>query len=175
MQIKKIFVPIFMAMSLFFTSCSPTSANSVSLSDIPEYTGDAYVVLNDNVPDFPDSDFTSDSFETYSDLDSLGRCGIAYANIGQDLMPTEKRGNIGQVKPSGWHTVKYDNVDGKYLYNRCHLIGYQITMYCTVLLPFLMVRIWLLPEYRWKQNQWKIGVMESSLIFSVIMYSQAFL
>lgn len=127
MQIKKIFVPIFMAMSLFFTSCSPTSANSVSLSDIPEYTGDAYVVLNDNVPDFPDSDFTSDSFETYSALDNLGRCSIAYANIGQDLMPTEKRGNIGQVKPSGWHTVKYDNVDGKYLYNRCHLIGYQLT------------------------------------------------
>lgn len=84
-------------------------------------------MLNDNIPDFPEEDFTEESFETYSDMDSLGRCGVAYANIGEDLMPTTKRGSIGQVKPSGWHTVKYDSVDGKYLYNRCHLIGYQLT------------------------------------------------
>lgn len=57
----------------------------------------------------------------------MGRCGVAYASVGKDLMPTEERGSIGQVKPSGWHTIKYDNVDGKYLYNRCHLIGYQLT------------------------------------------------
>ena len=82
--------------------------------------------INDNVPDFPEDDFTTDSFESYSDLDNLGRCGVAYAKIGQDLMPTEKRGSIGQVKPSGWHTQKYDNVDGKFIYNRCHLIGYQL-------------------------------------------------
>lgn len=69
----------------------------------------------------------TESFETYSSLDSLGRCGVAYANVGQDLMPTEERGSIGQVKPTGWHTVKYDCVDGKYLYNRCHLLGYQLT------------------------------------------------
>lgn len=124
---KKFAAPVLLAFSMVFTSCGPVQANSVSLSDIPEYSGNAYVTLNDNVPDFPESDFTSESFETYSDLDSLGRCGTAYANIGQDLMPTEKRGAIGQVKPSGWHTVKYDNVDGKYLYNRCHLIGYQLT------------------------------------------------
>ena len=68
-----------------------------------------------------------DSFETYSELDSLGRCGAAYANVGQDLMPTGPRSSIGQVKPTGWHTAKYDSVDGKYLYNRCHLIGYQLT------------------------------------------------
>ena len=72
-------------------------------------------------------DLQSASFEEYSDLDNLGRCGTAFANIGRDLMPTEKRGSIGSVKPSGWKTVKYDNVDGKYLYNRCHLIGYQLT------------------------------------------------
>lgn len=124
---KKFAAPVLLAFSMVFTSCGPVQADSVSLSDIPEYSGDAYVTLNDNVPDFPESDFTSESFETYGDLDSLGRCSTAYANIGQDLMPTEKRGSIGQVKPSGWHTVKYDNVDGKYLYNRCHLIGYQLT------------------------------------------------
>lgn len=126
-NLKKFAAPVLLAFSMVFTSCGPVQADSVSLSDIPEYSGDAYVTLNDNVPDFPESDFTSESFETYCDLDSLGRCSTAYANIGQDLMPTEKRGSIGQVKPSGWHTVKYDNVDGKYLYNRCHLIGYQLT------------------------------------------------
>lgn len=95
--------------------------------DIPEYNGSAYVSINSNIPFFTGEEDTSQSFELYSDLDILGRCGVAYANIGTDLMPTEKRGNIGQVKPTGWHTVKYDNVDGKYLYNRCHLIGYQLT------------------------------------------------
>ena len=100
---------------------------SVDLSDLPTYSGEPYVVLNDNVPDFPEEDRTTVSFETYSELDELGRCGPAYANVGQDLMPTEKRGSIGQVKPSGWQVAKYDCVDGKYLYNRCHLIGYQLT------------------------------------------------
>lgn len=101
---------------------------AISLADIPDYTGDAaYVVINGNIPDFKDSDMVTDSFETYSELDSLGRCGVAYANVGTDLMPTEKRGSIGQVKPTGWHTVEYDNVDGNHLYNRCHLIGYQLT------------------------------------------------
>ena len=100
---------------------------SYTLEEIPDYAGTAYVVLNENEPDFPEEDFTTNSFETYSPLDELGRCGTAYANIGTDLMPTEERGSIGQVKPSGWHTVKYDCVDGKYLYNRCHLIGYQLS------------------------------------------------
>ena len=70
---------------------------------------------------------TTTSFESYSELDSLGRCGVAYACASTDTMPTEERGTIGQIKPTGWHTVKYDCVDGKYLYNRCHLIGYQLT------------------------------------------------
>lgn len=100
---------------------------TIDLSSIPAYSGNPYVVINNNEPGFTDTELTTTSFETYSDLDSLGRCGVAYANIGTDLMPTEERGSIGQVKPSGWHTVKYDCVDGKYLYNRCHLIGYQLT------------------------------------------------
>ena len=100
---------------------------SYDLASIPEYSNDNYVVLNNNEPNFTESDYTTDSFERYSELDSLGRAKVAYANIGVDLMPTEERGSIGQVKPSGWHLVKYDIVNGKYLYNRCHLIGYQLT------------------------------------------------
>ncbi len=91
------------------------------------YDGKPYVVINDNDPDFTDADMTTNSFERYGELDGLGRCTTAFANIGKDLMPAEKRGPIGEVKPTGWQTAKYDNVDGKYLYNRCHLIGYQLT------------------------------------------------
>lgn len=102
-------------------------ATTITLDAVPAYSGEAYVVINDNEPAFTKEDYTTVSFETYSDLDSLGRCGVAYANIGTDLMPTEERDSISQVKPSGWQSVKYDNVDGKYLYNRCHLIGFQLT------------------------------------------------
>lgn len=98
------------------------------LSNIPDYDGKAYVELNGNVPEFSESEKTSsESFEEYGKLDLLGRCTYAVSCIGKDLMPTEKRGSIGSVKPSGWHISKYDFVDGKYLYNRCHLIGYQLT------------------------------------------------
>lgn len=100
---------------------------STQLLDIPDYSGEPYIVINDNVPQFTEEEITNDSFEEYGKLDGLGRCSTAVASIGQDLMPTEKRGSIGQVKPTGWQTVKYDFVDGKYLYNRCHLIGYQLT------------------------------------------------
>ena len=105
-----------------------TTASSFSLSDVPAYSGKAYISVNGNVPYFTAAELTTTSFETYSDLDTLGRCGVTYACIGKDLMPTEERGSIGMVKPTGWHTVRYDDlVDGKYLYNRCHLIGYQLT------------------------------------------------
>ena len=99
-----------------------------SLDEVPEYPGEPFVALYNNVPDFDDKDKTTKSFETYSDLDSLGRCGVAYANIGKDLMPTQKRGNISSIKPSGWINKKYDTdlVDGGYIYNRCHLIGHQL-------------------------------------------------
>lgn len=98
----------------------------VSLDAIPAYDGKAYVAVNNNEPFFTDSDMTTTAFENYSDLDLLGRCGVAYANICKDIMPTEERGKIGMIKPSGWHTVKYDVIKDRYLYNRCHLIGYQL-------------------------------------------------
>lgn len=106
----------------FYSSESEESASyAESVSDTP------YTVVNDNDPTFSEEEITTVSFEQYADLDELGRCGTAFACIGVDLMPTEERGAIGQVRPSGWHTVKYDCVDGKYLYNRCHLIGYQLS------------------------------------------------
>lgn len=98
-----------------------------SSNNIPEYNGLAYITLDSNVPNFDEKLINTESFESYSKLDKLGRCGEAIANIGIDLMPTEKRGTIGSVKPSGWHTIKYSGIDGNYLYNRCHLIGYQLT------------------------------------------------
>lgn len=101
--------------------------NSFNLDEIPEFSDASYVVLNENRPFFEESDYTLAPFEKYSELDELGRCGVAYANICKEIMPTEKRGEIGNVKPTGWHTVRYDDlVEGKYLYNRCHLIGYQL-------------------------------------------------
>ena len=104
-----------------------SGSSSSNMEDIADYNGNSYVIVNDNNPYFKEEEYTTDSFEKYSELDSLGRCGVAYANISKELMPTEKRGSIGSIKPSGWHTVKYDHIDGKYLYNRCHLIGYQLT------------------------------------------------
>ncbi len=98
-----------------------------NLKDHAAYNGEPYVELNDNVPNFTTREKNNTkAFENYHRLDALGRCGTAYANICKELMPTEKRGAIGMVKPSGWNTVKYDVVDGKYLYNRCHLIGFQL-------------------------------------------------
>lgn len=104
-----------------------SSSSVITIESIPEYSGEPYIVLNNNEPDFDEEYFTTESFETYSDLDSLGRCGVAFANVGKDIMPTEERGSISQVKPTAWHSVKYDCVDGKHLYNRCHLIGFQLT------------------------------------------------
>ena len=109
------------------TTSNTSSTNISSINDIPKYSGKDIIILNNNVPNFSKSDLTTTSFEKYSPLDSLGRCGVAYSNIGTDVMPTEKRESISSVKPSGWHSVKYDVVEGKYLYNRSHLIGYQLT------------------------------------------------
>ena len=94
---------------------------------VPVYSGEPYTELNGNIPYFTDREKTEDVFEHYSDLDTLGRCGTAYATICKELMPTEKRGEIGMIKPTGWHTVRYDDIiSDKYLYNRCHLIGFQL-------------------------------------------------
>ncbi len=120
-------IPLLLLLCAALSGCGQRLQAALSLEDVPPFSGEPYVVLQDNQPGFSQEDFTTDSFETYSSLDLLGRCGTAYANIGLDLMPTEERGSIGQVKPSGWQTVKYDIVDGKYLYNRCHLIGYQLS------------------------------------------------
>ncbi len=110
------------------SSVSNNSAGSiVELSALPEYTSEPYVEINRNVPFFTESDYTTESFERYSELDGLGRCGVAYANVSAKTMPDAPRGAIGSVKPSGWHLVKYDCIQDLYLYNRCHLIGYQLT------------------------------------------------
>lgn len=135
---KKISVVISFLLVLSISLCGCVSSTEPQVNgslpsdtaqkdSIPEYTNTPYVVLNDNIPVFANSPLTAVSFERYSELDSLGRAGVAEACIGVDIMPTEDRGSIGQVKPRGWHTVKYDIVDGKYLYNRCHLIGFQLS------------------------------------------------
>lgn len=132
-------VAFLLLLALLFGGCSyaqpgldtqavqENTQKSYESTDIPAYAGNSFVILDGNKPSFSKKDRErTDAFETYSDLDELGRCGVAYANICKELMPTEERGTIGMVKPTGWHTVKYDNVEGKYLYNRCHLIGYQL-------------------------------------------------
>lgn len=145
----KVFVKIFpliVAVCFMLSSCSEiasytrdtdnnaTTVSSVTMDgdsfdfdSIPPFTTEPYVVINNNIPNFSEADYTTESYETYGKLDSLGRCTTCVACIGEDLMPTEERGAIGSIKPTGWHTTKYDNVDGRYLYNRCHLIGYQLT------------------------------------------------
>ncbi|MBQ3094414.1 MAG: DNA/RNA non-specific endonuclease [Clostridia bacterium] len=102
-------------------------AEQITLEEIPAYNGDAYVVLYDNQPLFTEREITTRSYEHYAPLDALGRCTVASACLSRELMPTEERGDIGMIKPSGWVTAKYDHVDGQYLYNRCHLIGFQLS------------------------------------------------
>ena len=127
------------ACQLFLTGCSseakvpgPSVQNEVqadykfSYNEVPQFKGDPYVVLNNNTPTFNKEDGYK-VFENYAELDSLGRCGVAFANVGKELMPTEKRGKIGMIKPSGWHTARYDDlIKDKYLYNRCHLIAFML-------------------------------------------------
>ena len=129
-------IALVITLSLTLTSCDvilgdyydTPSIPSVSLDSIPEFDGEvAYVIINDNIPFFTDEEKVVESYEYYGDLDGLGRCTITMACVGIDIMPTEERGSIGSVKPSGWQTIKYDFISGKYLYNRCHLIGYQLT------------------------------------------------
>ena len=131
-KLTRAFASIVFVLSLLLSGCAlpMPSSSMVSMDELPAYSDSAYVEIDGNQPYFTDADKQeTEAFEEYSDLDYLGRCGTAYANVGQELMPAdgEKRGSIGQVKPTGWHTVKYDCVDGKYLYNRCHLIGWQLT------------------------------------------------
>ena len=111
---------------------SPSGSLSVSGTPAEEnpsavWDGQPYTAVNGNVPGFSEKDLTTASFESYSELDSLGRCGTAFACLGQDLMPRGERGDISGIHPTGWHSVQYDFIDGKNLYNRCHLIGWQLS------------------------------------------------
>lgn len=128
---KKIIIPLLLFITFLITACTNISMtntqDNIDLNNIPEFSDKPFVEVNNNIPYFNDNDLTTKAFEYYSDLDKLGRCQSAFANVCKETMPTEKRGNIGMIKPTGWQTVKYDFVDGKYLYNRCHLIGYQLT------------------------------------------------
>ena len=110
-------------------NCDPAEsvAHAISVDQVPAYSESPYVVINDGKPLFQDDDLTTKSYEYYGELDDLGRCTITMACIGKDLMPTEDRGNISSVKPTGWVQNFYETVDGGALYNRCHLIGFQLT------------------------------------------------
>lgn len=141
MKVKKHVLPILMAFAVIlsfweghqkdigasFIIPHGSSENFVTFDDAMKKSVLPYRILNDNIPEFEKDQMSEVSFEQYSELDIFGRCGAATACIGPDLMPIEERGTIGLIRPSGWHTVKYDCVDGRYLYNRCHLIGYQLT------------------------------------------------
>lgn len=125
---KSILLPLLLIGVVLLNGCVVQYEPEVTTAHMPaQLSTGAYIVVNDNKPQFKDDEITDQSYEYYSELDALNRCGYAMACIGQDIMPTQERGSIGQIKPTGWHTVKYDCVDGKYLYNRCHLIGYQLT------------------------------------------------
>ena len=137
MKSTKLLLSLGLALScLFGCSTEPNINNSteeqtsetVQLSNIPEYSGNPYTEINGNVPNISESEIQTETYETYSELDELGRCGTAEAVLGLETMPTEDRESIGMVKPSGWQTIRYDDiVDGNYLYNRCHLIAFQLS------------------------------------------------
>ena len=129
MRLKRLLCLLLLAVLL--TGCMMSGpipeAPIVSLDAIPAWSGDAFITIDRNVPGFTAEELTTECFERYSPLDDLGRCGTAYACVGREIMPTEDRGSISSVTPSGWVNKQYDFIDGKYLYNRCHLIGYQLT------------------------------------------------
>lgn len=126
---KRTLSALLILLCVIFSSCtSAPESPAVSVKDIPEYSKTPYAVLNNNKPNFTDKEKQKKkSFEKYSRLDKLGRCGVAYANISTDLMPRKKRGNISEVHPTGWIQNEYAFISDGHIYNRCHLIGYQLT------------------------------------------------
>lgn len=133
MKKHRVLLPLLLAVFVLFGGCASLAepgsapAAAAALEDVPAFSGAPYVEIDGNQPAFSEAERTAESFETYSALDELGRCGPAFACIGQDLMPTQERESISQVRPTGWQNAEYDFVDGGYLYNRCHLIGFQLT------------------------------------------------
>ncbi len=128
MKQKMKITAVFVICLICLTACGKDTATAFDLDSIEPYSGKAYIEINDNIPCFTEEELSAESYEYYSSLDILGRCGVCVANIGKDIMPTEERGEIGSIRPSGWQTVKYNGiVEGNYLYNRCHLIGYLLT------------------------------------------------
>ena len=127
---KRLYIPILILfiLSSIYTNWLDANKPTISMDEIPAYSGESYVEINDNIPTFDESMISTEYYEYYSELDYLGRCGVTYACVGIETMPTWDRESIGHIKPTGWHTVKYnDLIDGNYLYNRCHLIGFQLT------------------------------------------------
>jgi len=106
---------------------APAADDVIGLDNLPEFAGEPYCVLNNNEPEFTPDEITTEAYEFFSELDNLGRCGVVMSCVGKELMPTEDRESISSVTPAGWVNVPYDFVDGRYLYNRCHLIGFQLT------------------------------------------------
>ena len=127
MRMRRLICLLLLAVLLAGCTEVVPQAPAVSLEAIPAWSGDAYITIDRNIPGFTAEDLTTDAFEQYSPLDELGRCGTAYACVSRELMPTEDRESISSVTPSGWVNKKYDFIDGKYLYNRCHLIGFQLS------------------------------------------------
>ena len=133
MKKHRVLLPLLLAVFVLFGGCASLAepgsapAAAVALEVVPAFSVAPYVEIDGNQPAFSEAERTAESFETYSALDELGRCGPAFACIGQDLMPTQERESISQVRPTGWQNAEYDFVDGGYLYNRCHLIGFQLT------------------------------------------------
>lgn len=124
-SLKKILLPLLIILIFEIGNYFLNTSEPYKIENIPEYTNEPYIVLNNNEPNFENID--NESFEKYSNLDYLNRAHQAFANVSIDTMPNKERESIGQIKPTGWHTIKYDFIDGKYLYNRCHLIAYQLT------------------------------------------------
>ena len=127
MRLKKSTISFITIVIIAIFGIISQNRQNISLEEIPKFLGIPYVEINGNIPYFTEDDYVYNSFEKYGALDLLGRCTVATANIGRDIMPTEERQPIGKVKPTGWQYAKYDWVDGKYLYNRCHLIGFQLS------------------------------------------------
>lgn len=122
---------ILLLLCSLLTGCSfgqiTVQGGDFHLSEVASYDSLPYAVVNNNIPFFEEAELTTESFERYSPLDFLGRCGVCIASIGQDIMPTEERESISSVKPTAWQSVKYEAIEGDHLYNRCHLIGFQLT------------------------------------------------